>query len=125
MHDLPVNKNILNNISWMDNASCKGLTDIFFGKYAERPQATVRREARAKSICDKCPVFDRCREYARANLEVGYWAGKNEYDRYIAVDPKRIPSRYSRGLKAYINRQNLAKEEANDQHTDLQETEEE
>jgi WhiB family redox-sensing transcriptional regulator len=125
MHDLPVNKNILNNISWMDNASCKGLTDIFFGKYAERPQATVRREARAKSICDKCPVFDRCREYARANLEVGYWAGENEYDRYIAVNPKRIPSRYSRGLKAYINRQNLAKEEANDQHTDLQETEEE
>jgi WhiB family redox-sensing transcriptional regulator len=125
MHDLPVNKNILNNISWMDNASCKGLTDIFFGKYAERPQATVRREARAKSICDKCPVFDRCREYARANLEVGYWAGENEYDRYIAVDPKRIPSRYSRGLKAYINRQNLAKEEENDQHTDLQEAEEE
>ncbi len=109
----------------MDNASCKGLTDIFFGKYAERPQATVRREARAKSICDKCPVFDRCREYARANLEVGYWAGENEYDRYIAVDPKRIPSRYSRGLKAYINRQNLAKEEENDQHTDLQEAEEE
>ena len=125
MHDLPVNKNILNNISWMDNASCKGLTDIFFGKYAERPQATVRREARAKSICDKCPVFDRCREYARANLEVGYWAGENEYDRYIAVNPKRIPSRYSRGLKAYINRQNLAKEEENDQHTDLQEAEEE
>jgi WhiB family redox-sensing transcriptional regulator len=125
MHDLPVNKNILHNISWMDDASCKGLTDIFFGRYAERPQATVRREARAKSVCDKCPVFDKCRQYARANMEVGYWAGENEYDRYIAVGTKRIPSKYARGLKAYIKRQNLTKEEQNDQSTNLQETEEE
>jgi hypothetical protein len=58
-------------------------------------------------------------------MEVGYWAGENEYDRYIAVAPKRIPSKYARGLKAYINRQNLTKEEQNDQSTNLQETEEE
>lgn len=99
----------------MDNAACKGLTDIFFGKYAERPQATVRREARAKSICSKCPVFDRCREYARSNMEVGYWAGENEYDRYIAVSPKRIPSVHARGLKAYVNRLNSQKENENEQ----------
>ena len=115
MHDLPVNKNILHNISWMDNASCKGLTHIFFGKYAERPEATTRREARAKSICSKCSVFEQCRQYARNNMEVGYWAGENEYDRYIAVSPKRIPSVYSRGLKAYVNRLNSQKETEDEQ----------
>lgn len=113
MHDLPVNKNILYRISWMDDAACKGLTDIFFGRYAERPQATVRREARAKSICNQCPVFDQCRQYARNNMEVGYWAGENEYDRYIAVPENKIPSKLARGLKSYINR--LNKETENEQ----------
>lgn len=125
MHDLPVNKNILNDISWMNDALCKGLTHIFFGKYAERPQATQRREARAKSICDKCPVFNQCREYARANMELGYWAGENEYDRQIANPTLKFPSHFSRGMKAYVNRQNLLKEEQNDQYTDLQKTKEE
>jgi len=125
MHDLPVNKNISYDMSWIDKAECKGLTDIFFGKYAERPQATARREARAKSICSNCSVFNQCREYARANMELGYWAGENEYDRYIALNVKAIPSRYSRGLKSYINRQNLIKEKQNEQNTNLQKTQEE
>jgi WhiB family redox-sensing transcriptional regulator len=117
MRDLPVNKNISYNISWMDKASCKGLTHIFFGKYAERPQATARREARAKSICSQCPVFKQCRQYARDNMELGYWAGENEYDRYLSAPPEKIPSVHSRALKSYSNRLKSIKKDKNEQVT--------
>ena len=66
---------------WVNNAPCKGLTSIFFAPASERPQATARREARARAICDRCDVFEQCREYARNNGEYGFWAGENEYDR--------------------------------------------
>lgn len=66
---------------WIQQANCKGLTSIFFGHPSERPQAAMRREARAKLICEACPVFNQCRDYARTNREYGYWAGENEYDR--------------------------------------------
>jgi hypothetical protein len=46
-------------------------------------------------------------------MEVGYWAGENEYDRYISVAPNKIPSKHARGLKSYINR--LNKEKDNEQ----------
>lgn len=104
MRHIPKLKNILHNASWMDKASCKGLTHIFFGKYAERPQATVRREARAKSICSQCSVFKQCRQYARDNMELGYWAGENEFDRYLISPPHKIPSVHAKALKAYSNR---------------------
>jgi len=108
MRHLP--KNISYNIAWMDKASCKGLTHIFFGKYAERPQATAKREAKAKSICNQCPVFKECRQYARDNLELGYWAGENEYDRYLAIPSKKIPSVYSKALNTYSKRLESLKE---------------
>lgn len=106
MRHIPKLKNILHNVSWMDKASCKGLTHIFFGKYAERPQATVRREARAKSICSQCPVFKQCRQYARDNMELGYWAGENEFDRYLISPSEKVPSIHARALKSYSNKLN-------------------
>lgn len=117
MRNLPVNKNISYNISWMDKASCKGLTHIFFGKYAERPQATAKREARAKSICSQCPVFKQCRQYARDNMELGYWAGENEYDRYLSVSPEKIPSVHFRALKSYFKRLKSTKKDEHEQVT--------
>ena len=68
---------------WISQAACKGMTDIFFAPISERPQATAKREAKAKQICLKCPVFNECRNYARTNGEYGYWAGENEYDRAL------------------------------------------
>lgn len=76
----------LKNVSlgdWVEEGECKGLTEIFFAPPSERPQATSRREARARAICSRCSVFNQCREYARNNGEYGFWAGENEYDRAI------------------------------------------
>lgn len=70
--------------SWMDLAACKGRTSLFFPPKAERPQARVRREARARRICDVCPALAECREFAREHHEYGFWAGESEEDRHLA-----------------------------------------
>ena len=47
--------------SWFDAAACKNQTDLFFPLYNERPQARVKREAKALTICAQCPVVNECR----------------------------------------------------------------
>ena len=36
---------------WMKQAACKGLSNLFFPRPAERPQARERREATARAVC--------------------------------------------------------------------------
>lgn len=74
---------VWNGSDWRDFAACKGRTELFFGKKAERPEARARREARAARLCAECPVGDPCRAYARENREYGYWAGESEEDRHV------------------------------------------
>ena len=75
--------NILNktSIEWMESAICHGQMHLFFAKVAERPEARVRREAKAASLCSACPVSAECREYGRQNHEYGFWGGENEEQR--------------------------------------------
>lgn len=68
---------------WRESAACKTSTRLFFPKKAERPQARERREAKAKRLCDACPVVEPCREFARTNREYGFWAGESEEDRHL------------------------------------------
>lgn len=70
--------------SWMSEAICSGNTRLFFPPLAERPQARARREAKARRICESCPVLEDCRWYARLNREYGYWGGENEEQRAAA-----------------------------------------
>ena len=68
---------------WRDRANCIGRTELFFPPRAERPQARVRREAKAQLLCNECPVMLDCREHARENREYGYWAGESEEERHV------------------------------------------
>jgi WhiB family redox-sensing transcriptional regulator len=68
---------------WKLDAACRGQLELFFARKAERPEARARREAKAKRMCDVCPVFDECRSTARANREYGYWANESEEDRHV------------------------------------------
>jgi WhiB family redox-sensing transcriptional regulator len=68
----------------MEQAACKGHTNLFFPPKAERPQARARREARARRLCMACPVLDTCRSFAREHHEYGFWAGESEEDRHLA-----------------------------------------
>jgi WhiB family redox-sensing transcriptional regulator len=75
---------------WMAEAACQGRPHLFFPPLAERPQARVRREAKAGAICATCPVLPLCRLYARLNREYGFWGGESEEARGDAGYP--VPS---------------------------------
>lgn len=72
------------SLNWMDEAVCKGRTQLFFPPKAERPQARVRREAHARRLCSTCPVQAQCQVFARSNREYGYWGGESEEERHLA-----------------------------------------
>ena len=74
----------IGDIDWTQFANCKGKTHLFFAPKAERPQARARREAKARSLCDKCVVAQTCKEFARVNHEYGLWGGESEEERHLA-----------------------------------------
>lgn len=71
------------DVDWKSHAACRGRLELFFAKKAERPEARARREAKAKRLCDECPVINECRTTARTNREYGYWAGESEEERHL------------------------------------------
>ncbi len=77
--------------TWLDLAICRGSTEIFFAPHAERPQARVKREARARLLCQACPVVFECRRHARLHREYGVWGGESEEDRAGAGYPVPAP----------------------------------
>lgn len=78
---------------WTARALCKGLTHVFFGPAAERPERRVEREAIASSYCMSCPVMMECRQTARLNREHGFWGCENDEERAAAGYAPRSPSR--------------------------------
>ena len=76
---------------WMIRGRCGGASEYYFAPFAERPEARVRREARARAICSDCPVVVECRDYARTNRELGFWGGESESERAEAGFPPSTP----------------------------------
>jgi WhiB family transcriptional regulator, redox-sensing transcriptional regulator len=68
------------HMSWQDQARCIQYDpEIFFD-----PRA--KSERRAKSICAKCPVRDRCLSMAlESGTEFGVWGGMNGKERSVAL----------------------------------------
>ncbi len=83
------------SVDWANHAVCKGLTHVFFGPAAERPERRVEREAIAAAYCMSCPVSETCRTTARLNREHGFWGSENDEQRAAAGYPPRSPSRRS------------------------------
>lgn len=69
---------------WMKDGACRGKSELFFAPFAERPEARVRREAKARMICQACAAVVACRNYARENRELGFWGGESEAERASA-----------------------------------------
>jgi hypothetical protein len=81
--------------SWRQRAACRG-TDlsVFFSPDAERGHARARREARARTICEGCPVLTSCRAHAlTAGEPYGVWGGLTEHDRRHAARRRDTPRR--------------------------------
>ena len=78
------NRRLISDDAWMSDAACSGLTNIFFPPLAERPQARLQREAKARAVCIECQALDTCRAFARENHEYGFWGGESEEERHVA-----------------------------------------
>ena len=91
--------------SWMEHGRCGGSGELFFAPFAERPEARVRREARARAICEQCLVLMPCRDYARTNRELGFWGGESESERADAGFAPTTP---------IVGRRRVAEERARD-----------
>jgi WhiB family redox-sensing transcriptional regulator len=69
---------------WREQSNCIGKRSLFFAPNSERPQARIRREAKAGNLCKCCPAQTPCRKFARENHEYGFWGGENEEQRHLA-----------------------------------------
>jgi len=70
-------------VSWQDRAACRGMDALlFFGPDGEpRPEREIR-EAKAKAVCQLCPVRAQCLDYAlRNSIRYGVWGGLNGEER--------------------------------------------
>jgi WhiB family transcriptional regulator, redox-sensing transcriptional regulator len=69
-------------VSWQDRAACAGMDALFFGPDDEpRPEREIR-EAKAKAVCNPCPVRAHCLDYAlRNSIKNGIWGGLNDEER--------------------------------------------
>mgnify|MGYP000061454685 CR=1 FL=1 len=83
------------DMEWREQGLCSGMTLVFFGPAAERPERRVEREALARSFCRACPSALPCRRAGRMNREHGIWGGENDEERAAAGYAPRSPSRRS------------------------------
>ena len=70
-------------MSWQDRAACRGMdAPLFFGPDDEtRPEREIR-EAKAKAVCQRCPVRGQCLDFAlRNSIRYGIWGGLNVEER--------------------------------------------
>ena len=70
--------------AWQVRAACRGpQAAVFFPPPTfERKDEKLAREARAKAICETCPVREPCLDYAlRIREPHGIWGGLNEAER--------------------------------------------
>jgi WhiB family redox-sensing transcriptional regulator len=72
-------------MSWQDKAACLGLdVQLFFGADEEQQAEREAREAKAKAVCESCPVRRECLDYALGNsVRYGIWGGLNEKERAL------------------------------------------
>jgi WhiB family redox-sensing transcriptional regulator len=87
---------------WQMRGSCRGMdSGYFFHPENERGPARANREAKAKEVCQRCPVMDECRRHALAAHEpYGVWGGLSESERDEILRGRdrtlRIPERVRR-----------------------------
>lgn len=68
---------------WQLRGACRGEdSSVFYHPLGERGAKRLEREARAKAICEVCPVIEECRRHALESAEAyGVWGGLSETER--------------------------------------------
>ena len=71
-------------LDWQEQAACRSYDNVlFFGPdQGESELEKQAREARAKAVCQRCPVSDPCLEFAmETNQKYGIWGGLTDKER--------------------------------------------
>jgi WhiB family transcriptional regulator, redox-sensing transcriptional regulator len=71
-------------LDWQEQAACRSYDNVlFFGPdQGESEREKQAREARAKAVCQRCPVADPCLEFAmETNQKYGIWGGLTDKER--------------------------------------------
>ena len=74
------------DFTWFEQAICAGKTELFFPPNGvnEGKRERIKRERLAESVCQMCPIIDKCKQHARDHGELGFWGGETEEQRYLA-----------------------------------------
>jgi WhiB family transcriptional regulator, redox-sensing transcriptional regulator len=89
---LPSLGDLLGRPLWMDDGACRDTpVDVFF---PPKGVDMVAAMARAREVCDQCPVRQQCLEYAVSDPEIeGVWGGTSAKGRAQLRREKRGASR--------------------------------
>ena len=70
---------------WQAKGACnEAEPSLFFHPRNERGLGRAQRDRAALLVCARCPVLERCRDYAiRAREAYGIWGGLTEDDREL------------------------------------------
>jgi WhiB family transcriptional regulator, redox-sensing transcriptional regulator len=71
-------------LEWQEDAACRTYDNLlFFGPdQGESELERQAREARAKAVCQRCPVAEPCLEFAmETNQKYGIWGGLTDKER--------------------------------------------
>jgi len=77
---------LVDDMSWAQDAACRGLTHLFFPDHGD-----ARTGSAAKAVCAGCPVRVECLTWALDNHEgIGIWGGCNTRERRILARWRRL-----------------------------------
>ena len=71
-------------LDWQEEAECRKFDNLlFFGPdQGETELEKQGREAKAKSVCQRCPALEPCLEFAmETNQKYGIWGGHTDKER--------------------------------------------
>jgi len=76
-------KPVVEQWDWQLHGTCRGAESaVFFHPDNERGPARRARQAKAKQLCQECPVITQCRQHALTAREpFGVWGGLDEDER--------------------------------------------
>jgi Transcription factor WhiB len=70
--------------NWTKDAACKGMdTNLFYADHG-------KKYAKVRLICESCPVFAQCLQWALTSESEGMWAGTTELERVVMRKQMKI-----------------------------------
>ena len=69
---------------WAKDAACRGMdTNLFYANHG-------KKYAKVRLICESCPVFAQCLDWALTSESEGMWAGTTELERVVMRKQMKI-----------------------------------